>query len=123
MRRKLTAVAAILGYSLSDSTILPAKDIARMATLAEADMSLVTRRPRPRWFCVAVLGLAALPAPPAAAQDPLPMKPVIAGFIDFIGDRRIRELRAVWIHAGGNAIALILAIFNAFIHSRDQKNH
>jgi uncharacterized membrane protein len=44
---------------------------------------------------------------------------VVAGFIDFIGDRRIRDLRAVWIHVGGNAIALILAIFNAFIHSRD----
>src|ERR1700735_1999533 len=33
---------------------------------------------------------------------------VIAGFIDFLGDRRIRDLRAVWIHAIGNAIALIL---------------
>ena len=44
---------------------------------------------------------------------------VIAGLIDFLGDRRIRDLRAVWIHAGGNAVALVLAIFNAFIHSRD----
>jgi uncharacterized membrane protein len=44
---------------------------------------------------------------------------VIAGFIDFLGDRSIRDLRAVWIHAGGNAIALVLALFNAFIHSRD----
>lgn len=44
---------------------------------------------------------------------------VIAGFIDFLGDRRIRDLRAVYIHAIGNAIALILAIFNAFVHSRD----
>jgi uncharacterized membrane protein len=44
---------------------------------------------------------------------------VIAGFIDFLGDRRIRDLRAVWIHAIGNAVALILAIVNAFVHSRD----
>jgi uncharacterized membrane protein len=44
---------------------------------------------------------------------------VIAGVIDFLGDPRIRDLRAVWIHAVGNALALILAIFNAFIHSRD----
>lgn len=44
---------------------------------------------------------------------------VIAGVIDFLGDRRIRDLRAVWIHAVGNAIALMLAIVNAFIHSRD----
>ncbi len=44
---------------------------------------------------------------------------VIAGLVDFLGDRRIRDLQAVWIHAGGNAVALILAIINAFIHSRD----
>ena len=44
---------------------------------------------------------------------------VIAGLIDFGGDRRIRDLRAVWIHAGGNALALVIAIVNAFIHSRD----
>lgn len=44
---------------------------------------------------------------------------VIAGFVDFLGEPRIRNLRAVWIHAGGNAVALILSIFNAFIHSRD----
>ena len=44
---------------------------------------------------------------------------VIAGLIDFLGDRRIRDLRAVWIHAIGNAIALIVEIFNIFIHSRD----
>jgi uncharacterized membrane protein len=44
---------------------------------------------------------------------------VIAGFIDFLGDRRIRDLRAVWIHAIGNAVALILSIINVFVHSRD----
>jgi uncharacterized membrane protein len=44
---------------------------------------------------------------------------VIAGFVDFLGDRRIRDLQAVWIHAGGNAVALILSIVNAFVHSRD----
>jgi uncharacterized membrane protein len=44
---------------------------------------------------------------------------VIAGLIDFLGDRRIRTLRPAWIHAAGNALALIVAIFNAFIHSRD----
>jgi uncharacterized membrane protein len=44
---------------------------------------------------------------------------VIAGFIDFLGDRRIRDLHAVWIHAIGNAIALVLSIFNVLVHSRD----
>jgi uncharacterized membrane protein len=47
---------------------------------------------------------------------------VIAGLVEFFGDRRIRDLRAVWIHAIGNAIALVLAIVNAFIHSRDGYN-
>lgn len=44
---------------------------------------------------------------------------VIAGAIDFFSERRIRNLRAAWIHAVGNAVALILAIVNAFVHSRD----
>jgi len=44
---------------------------------------------------------------------------VIAGFVDFLGDRRIRDLRAVWIHAIGNAVVLIVEIFNIFVHSRD----
>jgi uncharacterized membrane protein len=42
-----------------------------------------------------------------------------AGLIDFFCDRRIRELRAAWIHALGNIAALVLSIFNALIHTRD----
>jgi uncharacterized membrane protein len=42
-----------------------------------------------------------------------------AGLIDFFGNRRIRELRAGWIHAIGNIAALVLSIFNALIHTRD----
>lgn len=44
---------------------------------------------------------------------------VIAGLIDFSGDRRIRALRTAWIHGLGNGVALVLAIINAFVHSRD----
>jgi uncharacterized membrane protein len=44
---------------------------------------------------------------------------VIAGLIDFFGDRRIRSLRQVWVHGLGNGLALILSIWNAFVHSRD----
>ena len=44
---------------------------------------------------------------------------VLAGLIDFLGDRRIRALPQSWIHGLGNGVALILAIFNAFVHSRD----
>jgi uncharacterized membrane protein len=42
-----------------------------------------------------------------------------AGLIDFFGDRRIRELRAAWIHGLGNIAALVLSTFNALIHTRD----
>src|ERR1700761_8489131 len=41
---------------------------------------------------------------------------VIAGLIDFFGEPRIRDLTVAWVHGIGNALALILAIFNAFIH-------
>jgi uncharacterized membrane protein len=42
-----------------------------------------------------------------------------AGLIDFFSDRRIRALRAAWIHALGNVAALILSIFNELVHTRD----
>ena len=42
-----------------------------------------------------------------------------AGMIDFIGDRRIRRLRAAWVHGIGNAAAVILSILNCLIHTRD----
>jgi uncharacterized membrane protein len=44
---------------------------------------------------------------------------VLAGLVDFLGDRRIRALRVTWVHGLGNGLALVLAIFNAFVHSRD----
>jgi uncharacterized membrane protein len=60
------------------------------------------------WLLVIGLAFAALAA--------------IAGIIDFFGDRRIRDLRAVWIHGIGNALAVVLSIWNAFVHSRDAYN-
>ena len=44
---------------------------------------------------------------------------VIAGLVDFLGEPRIRRLPAVYVHAIGNAVALLLATANAFVHSRD----
>ncbi|HEY1724565.1 MAG TPA: DUF2231 domain-containing protein [Steroidobacteraceae bacterium] len=44
---------------------------------------------------------------------------IVAGLIDFLGDPRIRELRAAWIHVVGNVLAIALSIANAFIHTRD----
>jgi uncharacterized membrane protein len=44
---------------------------------------------------------------------------VIAGLVDFLFSRRIRALPSGRIHVIGNIIALVLALFNAFVHSRD----
>lgn len=43
----------------------------------------------------------------------------LAGLLDFLGSRRIRELRVAWIHAIGNVAIIILSIFNVLIHTRD----
>ena len=44
---------------------------------------------------------------------------VIAGVVDFFGDRRIRALRAAWVYGLSAAAALVLSIVNVFVHSRD----
>ncbi|MGY3444774.1 putative membrane protein [Bradyrhizobium sp. USDA 4473] len=43
----------------------------------------------------------------------------IAGLIDFLGDRRIRRLAYSWYHMAGNVVVMLLALFNALVHSRD----
>jgi uncharacterized membrane protein len=43
----------------------------------------------------------------------------VAGAIDFLGNRQIRGLSPGWPHALGNTLALILALINVFVHSRD----
>lgn len=44
---------------------------------------------------------------------------VVAGLIDFFGDRRIRSLSAACLHGVGIAVLLVLEIANAFVHTRD----
>lgn len=44
---------------------------------------------------------------------------ILVGLVDFILDRRVRALDIAWLYAGGNALAVILAIVNSFVHSRD----
>lgn len=44
---------------------------------------------------------------------------IIAGLVDFFGSRRIRSLRAAWLHGLGNGLVLVLSVINAFVHSRD----
>ena len=43
----------------------------------------------------------------------------IASLIDFLTNRLVREQAPAWPHLLGNAAALILAFFNALIHTRD----
>ena len=43
----------------------------------------------------------------------------IAGLIDLLSSRTIRSLTPAWPHAIGNVVVLVLAFFNALIHSRD----
>lgn len=43
----------------------------------------------------------------------------LAGFTDFFGDRRIRALRRAWYHMIGNLIAVVVAIVNFIVHTRD----
>ena len=43
----------------------------------------------------------------------------IAGLIDFLGNRLIRQQTPAWPHLIGNLAVLILAFFNNLIHTRD----
>lgn len=41
------------------------------------------------------------------------------GFIDFLGERRIRALKVAWYHMVGNLLAVGLSIVNFLVHMRD----
>lgn len=43
----------------------------------------------------------------------------LAGMADFFGSRKIRALPTAWAHGLLNGLALILSLFNVFVHSRD----
>jgi len=43
----------------------------------------------------------------------------IAGLIDFLGNRLIRQQRPAWPHLIGSLLVLVLAFFNNLVHSRD----
>jgi len=84
-------IACFVGTLLTDITY------AHTARMQWANFSV--------WLLTAGLVMAALAA--------------LAGVVDFLGDRRIRNLRAAWIHGTGNALAVLLSIVNVFVHSRD----
>lgn len=43
----------------------------------------------------------------------------VGGFIDFLGERRIRQIRKAWYHLFGNLAAVILSVINLLVHMRD----
>jgi uncharacterized membrane protein len=53
------------------------------------------------WLLGAGLAMAALAA--------------VTGLIDVFGDERIRQIRDVWYHAGGNVVAVLIALYNWFL--------
>jgi uncharacterized membrane protein len=44
---------------------------------------------------------------------------VLAGLIDFAANRRIRAVPSAWPYVLGNAVVIVLSIFNVLVHSRD----
>jgi uncharacterized membrane protein len=43
----------------------------------------------------------------------------LAGLVDFVGGRLIRERAPAWPHVIGSAVALVLATLNMLLHTRD----
>jgi uncharacterized membrane protein len=43
----------------------------------------------------------------------------LAGLVSFFSSRRMRRSRAGWWHGLGNGLVMLLALLNAFVHSRD----
>ena len=39
----------------------------------------------------------------------------IMGLIDVAGDQQIRNIRAAWLHAGGNTVAVLIALSNFYL--------
>ncbi|NKJ40778.1 MULTISPECIES: DUF2231 domain-containing protein [unclassified Novosphingobium] len=43
----------------------------------------------------------------------------VFGLVDFLGNRAVTRPGTGWLHLGGNAVVLVLALINNFIHARD----
>jgi uncharacterized membrane protein len=43
----------------------------------------------------------------------------VAGLVDVLGERRIRQLGAVWWHAGGNVLMVLIQLYNWFTRYSD----
>lgn len=47
----------------------------------------------------------------------------VFGFIDFLGEPRVRALRQAWLHMGGNLLAVILEVVNFYLRARGAPGH
>ena len=43
----------------------------------------------------------------------------VMGLTDVAGDRRVRELADVWLHAGGNILVVLLELYNLYLRLTD----
>ena len=43
------------------------------------------------------------------------LEAAVAGLTDFLGERRIRDIRDAWLHMIGNVIAVLLSLFNFYL--------
>jgi len=43
----------------------------------------------------------------------------VFGFIDFFGERRIRNLKVAWMHMIGNLVAVVVSVGNFLVHRGD----
>jgi uncharacterized membrane protein len=43
----------------------------------------------------------------------------LAGLTDLLGSRPLRHVRIAWVHGLGNVLAMLLSLWNVFVHSRD----
>lgn len=43
----------------------------------------------------------------------------LGGLVDFLGEPRIRSLRAAWTHLAGNVVVVALSLVNLLVHQRD----
>ena len=44
----------------------------------------------------------------------------LAGLTDVLGDEKIRNLSAAWLHAGGNVIVVLIELFNLYLRYRQR---
>lgn len=98
------STASIAGYPIHPM-LIPFPIVFFVSTLA-CDLAYLTNS-NPEWTLVTqwLLGAGVIMGLLAA----------VFGIIDLLGERRIRALAAVWWHATGNVLAVLISIYNFYI--------